>query len=160
MKKILEAEKKVNAINLDSILYTLVKRKGWTEWSMEKAKEIEKLYRYFLILVISYPDKNIVPTKEIDTFWHTHILDTEKYMEDCNNAFGYYVHHFPYFGLRGTTDEKIAKDSFLETCYLFKKHFDVSLLDNIARCSSHCRSACGPKNTAIDDQKNAYRPTL
>jgi hypothetical protein len=41
---------------------------------------------------------------EVDTFWHYHILDTLKYAEDCQAVFGYFLHHFPYMGLRGEDD--------------------------------------------------------
>jgi len=157
MKNFNDIELAVKRINLDSIIFTLTKREDWTMWNIEKAKKVEQLYRYFLTLVVAYPNKHIVPTKDIDTFWHTHILDTEKYMKDCQEAFGYYIHHFPYFGLRGKKDEKLATDSFLETSILFQKHFNISLIDNIARCSSHCRSACGP-NSIINS--NATRPSI
>jgi hypothetical protein len=40
----------------------------------------------------------------VDTFWHYHILDTLKYAEDCQAVFGYFLHHFPYLGLRGEED--------------------------------------------------------
>lgn len=144
-KELSRARDKINQIDLEPVLFTLVKREDWTLWDLEKAKNVENLYRSFLTLIALYPEKNIVPTKDIDTFWHTHILDTEKYIDDCNKVFGYYIHHFPYFGLRGAEDEKYANDSFKETCELFLEHFSIDLVDSVAKCSSHCRSACGPK---------------
>ena len=158
MRDIREIQKKVESIDLGSILYTLTKRPDWTLWNIDKAKAVEILYRHFLTLVVAYPDKNIVPTQDIDTFWHTHILDTEKYMDDCEKSFGYYIHHFPYFGLRGKEDEQMAADSFSETSELFKKHFGVPLLEESDRCSSHCRSACGPHIVHIANVNT--RPSL
>ena len=150
---------KINKIDLEPILFTLTKRDDWTLWSLDKAKRVEKLYRQFLTLIVLYPDKSIVPTKEIDEFWHTHILDTEKYMSDCQNTFGYYIHHFPYYGLRGKKDEEKANKSFDETCKLFKKHFNMNLVrlmskcDGSGRCSSHCKQACGPKKEIFYEER-------
>ncbi len=36
-----------------------------------------------------------IPFMAIDITWHTHILFTEKYFEDCGNIFGFYLHHSP-----------------------------------------------------------------
>jgi hypothetical protein len=44
------------------------------------------------------------PSMDVDTFWHYHILDTMKYARDCEEVFGYFLHHFPYVGLRGEDD--------------------------------------------------------
>jgi hypothetical protein len=43
---------------------------------------------------------------DVDNFWHYHILDTKKYAVDCHNVFGYFLHHFPYVGMRGEEDEQ------------------------------------------------------
>lgn len=46
------------------------------------------------MVMIQSPDKN-TPTPVVDIVWHTHILFTRKYMADCKNIFGYYLHHLP-----------------------------------------------------------------
>lgn len=94
--------------------------KGWTK---EDADLVAVWYRRFLTLNAMYPLKSIVPTKRIDEMWHAHILDTRAYIADCQSIFGEYLHHFPYFGLRGEDDAKDLADSFTETCGLFIKHF-------------------------------------
>ncbi len=65
---------------------------GWTE---DLCNEAEIEYMKFLALKRTYPEKEIVPNRVVDIFWHQHILDTMKYAEDCENLFGYFVHHFP-----------------------------------------------------------------
>lgn len=57
-------------------------------------------YRNFLYLCGS-TGEIIVPTKDIDLIWHAHILDTLKYHNDCKRIFGFFLHHYPYFGIRG-----------------------------------------------------------
>ena len=76
-------------------------------------------------------------------------------MQDCNEIFGYYVHHFPYFGLRGNDDVENAMNAFNKTKELYKLHFNISIFGS-AKCSSHCKQACGPKRS-IDFEK---RPSL
>jgi len=56
------------------------------------------------MLLAKYPQMQISPTRDIDAFWHAHILDTRKYIDDCERVFGFYLHHFPYFGMRGADD--------------------------------------------------------
>jgi hypothetical protein len=34
----------------------------------------------------------------VDEFWHTHILQTMKYADDCQAVFGTFLHHNPHIG--------------------------------------------------------------
>ena len=70
------------------------------------------LYRRFLALNIVYEDRKICPTGPIDDFWHAHILDTHAYAQDCDYLFGRYLHHFPYFGMRGPDDYEALQTAF------------------------------------------------
>jgi len=108
-------------------------------WSQEEAEEAELWYKRFLKLRIITGNVGIVPTKVIDEMWHAHILDTRAYHQDCQKIFGHYLHHFPYFGLRGGEDAAKLQSSFHETCALFTKHFGESPLE----VSS---STCGNRN--------------
>ncbi|NJL09636.1 MAG: hypothetical protein HC908_03855, partial [Calothrix sp. SM1_7_51] len=65
----------------------------------------------------------IVPNKAVDQFWHQHILDTEKYYQDCQEVFGYFMHHFPYFGMRGENDKQALDAAFGETLTLLREQF-------------------------------------
>jgi hypothetical protein len=73
-------------------------------WSREYVERMELAYKRFLTLMVRFPDQTIAPTKDVDKFWHGHILDKMKYAEDCQNVFGHFLHHFPYFGMRGEED--------------------------------------------------------
>lgn len=50
-----------------------------------------------------------------------------EYAEDCQNIFGYFLHHFPYFGMRGDDDSKNLKDAFAHTNDLLLQKFGQSL---------------------------------
>lgn len=94
----------IDALNLDAIKVKLMHRSG-QGWSLEHANAMEFEYRRFLTLMKKYPTEQTAPFVEVDIFWHYHILDTLQYAADCEAVFGYFLHHFPYVGLRGTSDE-------------------------------------------------------
>lgn len=126
---------------VEQLDFTMLKRKMVEEheWTPEFCNEVESLYRRFLALNIRYPDRKICPTGPIDEFWHAHILDTRAYMRDCDVLFGGYLHHFPYFGMRGPDDKAALENAFGESIELFITHFgiDPTAGDIVARsCSS------------------------
>ena len=95
----------IAALDLDPIKVKLMHAQSGEGWSREKADAVELEYRRFLFLMKKFPEAASAPLFDVDTFWHYHILDTLKYMEDCDAVFGHYLHHFPYLGLRGEDDE-------------------------------------------------------
>ncbi|WP_300751946.1 hypothetical protein [Janthinobacterium sp.] len=97
--------KAIAELNLDAIKVKLMHRESGEGWSLEKANAVEFEYRRFLILMKQFPREETAPLMDVDTFWHYHILDTLKYAADCEQVFGYFLHHFPYIGLRGEDDE-------------------------------------------------------
>jgi hypothetical protein len=139
MKNLSQIEELIDNIDLEPIIFTLVSREEGPGWSIVKANLIETWYRRFLALVKMCPNQTIVPTKDIDMFWHFHILDTRKYMEDCDIVFGSYFHHFPYFGSRGKEDKNNFEKTFLIAQELFIKHFGESPISaGIADCGGLC----------------------
>jgi len=101
----------VMQLDLEPIKMKLMHVESGEGWSLEQANAVEKEYRRFLCLMKMYPREPIAPLVDVDTFWHYHILDTMKYAADCEQAFGYFMHHYPYVGLRGGDDEQFRVDS-------------------------------------------------
>ena len=101
----------VMQLDLSAIKTKLMHAASGEGWSRQKADAVEQAYRRFLCLMATYPDESIAPLVDVDTFWHYHILDTMKYAADCQQAFGYFMHHYPYVGLRGGDDEQVRLDS-------------------------------------------------
>ena len=134
-------------LNLEPVKFSLMEREEGPGWSFEKVQSLETWYRRFLYLIYLYPEKTIVPTKDIDTFWHTHILDTKKYMEDCDFLFGRYFHHFPYFGMRGEKDRQNLKIAFKSSVDLYFKHFGESPLSVE---SADCGALCNEPTPKLD----------
>jgi hypothetical protein len=94
----------IAALDLDAIKVKLMHEESGEGWSLAYADAVEFEYRRFLYLVKKFPHEQAAPLFDVDVFWHYHILDTMKYAADCEAVFGYFLHHFPYVGLRGEED--------------------------------------------------------
>lgn len=77
-------------------------------WDDERVAAAQKAYLEFLQLCKTYPDRKISAPADVDEFWHEHMLDSVNYHKDCENYFGYYLHHDPCLG---ETDLKGAQDT-------------------------------------------------
>ena len=117
---------KLNQLDLRAIAYELM-HASEEKWSFEQTKQALNHYSMFLWLINFYPDRKLVPTQEIDRVWHYHILDTMKYAEDCEMLFGRFIHHFPYFGERGTIDRENLQKAFEQTQVIFEEHFGINM---------------------------------
>jgi hypothetical protein len=132
---------KIQMLDLEPIMVKLMDPVEGEGWTLAHVRETETWYRRFLYLNALYPNRSIVPTKAIDTFWHYHILDTEKYAEDCQRVFDYFLHHFPYFGMRGDEDRQNLLDASRQTWDLFRDHFNeepMILGGEASKCSKSC----------------------
>lgn len=112
-------------------------------WSPNYIERVETEYRRYLALSRYYPDKAIVPSKIVDTFWHGHILDTQAYALDCERLFGYFLHHYPYFGMRGREDAEALGAAYDETLDLYERHFGPAPVDLWARSGAARCPNCG-----------------
>jgi hypothetical protein len=92
-------------LDLDPIKVKLMHKESGEGWSRAQVDQVEIEYRRFLSLMKLFPQEQVAPLFDVDIFWHYHILDTMKYAADCEQIFGYFLHHFPYTGLRGEDDE-------------------------------------------------------
>lgn len=63
-------------------------------------------------------------------------MDTEKYAVDSDVVFGYFLHHFPYFGMRGAEDARNLRLAFEETLALVKQEFGESWVSESITCSA------------------------
>jgi hypothetical protein len=116
----------IAALDLEPVKVKLMHQESGEGWTLEQANAVEFEYRRFLYLMKRFPHEAAAPLQDVDTFWHYHILDTVKYAADCEAVFGYFLHHFPYIGLRGEDDlaaharvgdrmKELYEDTFGET---------------------------------------------
>ncbi len=117
----------IRALDLDPIKVKLMEADEGQGWSREYADRMEVAYKRFLTLLVTHPETTVAPSKEIDKFWHAHILDTMKYADDCQQVFGYFLHHFPYFGLRGADDAAQLAQAGQEMERLYEQEFGEAM---------------------------------
>lgn len=99
------------------------------DWNETKLNQAESGYRCFLALCKTEPKKKVRPTKTVDEVWHSHILFTRQYHEDCKAYFGYYLHHRP-----------LASDSPMEGEDM-NAMLKARQLEGLGLC---CRGYCDP----------------
>jgi hypothetical protein len=104
----------IKALDLTPIKFKACRKEDGYGWSTAYADQMEVAYKRYLILHAKHPDLTLAPEQDVDRFWHMHILDTRKYAADCETTFGYFLHHFPYLGLRGEEDAQALQAAFLE----------------------------------------------
>ena len=161
-----EVRRVIEEIDLDPIKVKLMDTKEGLSWTRDCADEVERLYRHFLFLSWKYSDRPITPSWDIDDFWHFHILDTMKYVEDCNRIFGHYLHHFPYFGMRDEEDAAKLTAAAEETRRLFYEECGVDPSQTPAlvggrKCGKYCGSVVpGINPGGLDILQVQRRPTL
>ena len=113
---------RIDALDLEPIVYKLMHPEpGETGLTLARADQDVALYRCFLKLCVLHPGTTIVPTRQLDHVWHTHMLDTAKYRADCDRVFGFFLDHFPYFGFRGEADRRAWREDFAQTRRLFSR---------------------------------------
>ena len=120
-------------LNLDQIKTKLMHVESGEGWSQEKTEAVEVEYRRFLYLMKVCPTEQIAPLVEVDVFWHYHILDTMKYAVDCEQVFGYFLHHYPYLGMDGAAGEEAERNGSIERMReLYESAFNVPYASNAA----------------------------
>lgn len=116
----------IQALDLERIKINLMDMEEGHGWSRQYADKNEREYKRFLTLVVKYPDQMLAPSNDVGKFWHSHILNTLKYTEDCENVFGYFLHHAPYFGMYGGEDAVSLAKAEVNTVRLYEQEFGQS----------------------------------
>ena len=148
----------LNELDLEPIMVKAMDEEEGMGWSLEFTKRVATEYRKYLVLCKEYPQVALVPSSFVDDFWHLHILDTLKYKSDCEQYFGYFLHHFPYFGMRGEEDAKNLKTAWIESRSIYKSRFG-ELPDDLWLASKRCPN-CGRRCNSPTNYTMLERPRL
>lgn len=109
-------------LDLEPIIAHLEMR-GYLHWDSAKLRDTAEWYRRLLYLRAIEKRAVLVPTNDIDEFWHAHILNTDKYRNDCEKLFHGFIDHRPLVNLN-CDEEGQLKDNFSNTLRLFRKYFN------------------------------------
>jgi hypothetical protein len=159
----------IEGLDLGPIKFKLMDPEEGEGWSRQFVEHLETQYKRYLTLVAKYPREAIAPDREVDRFWHAHILDTRKYIDDCERVFGFYLHHFPYFGMRGTDDAAALATAGERTRELYAAEFGAepkradSAFCSVAReafCSATSGAFCSVSAGPLDTRTRPSLPPL
>jgi hypothetical protein len=138
----------IAALDLNPIKVKLMHKQSGEGWSVERANAIETEYRRFLYLMNAFPEAQVAPTVDVDTFWHYHILDTMKYARDCERTFGRFLHHYPYLGMEGEDGIEMQQQAGERTRALYESTFGLSYVRPLradgALEAADVQTACAP----------------
>ena len=125
-----EAKNYVEKLNLNYIVEAMcAEHYSLPRWVRLEAEQCCSLYKNFLWLNKKFLPLELVPTREIDEFWHNHILYTREYVKDCYHIFGHYFHHEPASPL-GDQEKLITNFQQTEKLYLEEFKAPLVLLKN------------------------------
>ena len=142
-----ELDQSIRELDLRRIMWKMADSEEGGGYAKETLEEAETGYRRFLQLHLLFPGMEIVPTKMIDKVWHQHILDTKAYSRDCQEIFGSFLHHYPYFGMNGEEDQENLQRCFEKTQEAWIGVFGEPMFEREAvRCGGHACHA--PSNCA------------
>ena len=84
-----------------------------------EAMEVE--YKRYMKLRVTYPDKILPTSSEVDPMWHAHILFTKDYAAMCESVGIDFIHHKPTDS--DAEERSLDKEYELSTLVLYNKHF-------------------------------------
>lgn len=142
-------------LDLEPILVKAMDAEEGHGWTLDFASRVSLEYRRFLVLCLEHPQDPIVPSSLVDDLWHLHILDTQKYGEDCQHCFGSMLHHFPYFGMRGEKDATNLREAWLKTLALYQSTFGAAAPAHLWPHSNRCPN-CGKRCRGVEDANSAH----
>ncbi len=152
----------IRALDLESIKLRVMDPELGEGWTREYAESVERAYRNYLTMLVKHPEntEDIVVSKDVDEFWHAHILHTMKYTEDSERVFGTYLHHNP--DISGRAPAEIERKAALveKTRRLYQQEFgrmqdcNTAWAANAAMCGAAIRTMeaamCGAAIRAED----------
>lgn len=116
----------IKNLNLSYIVASLSRK---IDCSSDEGFQYVERYKNFLRLRLKYWPKILSPTLDIDLVWHSHILHTEFYTNDCKKIFGDYLHHVPepLFEIESDIVREIQKEMdivTMQTAILYELEFN------------------------------------
>ena len=124
----------IQALDLEPVKLRAMDAELGEGWTREYADSVEVAYKNYLTMLVKYPDdaEDIMLSKDVDEFWHTHILQTTKYAGDCEKVFGNFLHHEPHVGERTPADLEKRVVLAAKTRQLYEREFGSAKRADVA----------------------------
>ena len=141
----------IHALDLEPMKLRMMDPELGEGWTREYAESIERAYRNYLTVLVKHPEdtEDIVVSKDVDEFWHAHILHTMKYTDDCERVFGTYLHHNPDVGGRAPAEIKKKAALVEKTRRLYQQESAMCGAAIRAENAAMCGAAIGTENAAM-----------
>ena len=117
------------------------------DWTPDRTQAGLDNYRKFLLLAANNPDRLIAPTRDIDEFWHLHMLHPQAYHDDCQRLMGRILDHDGGFGA-SPEELPILGHHFEQTARLWEAAYGEPYAgpsqtsDGMTKCTRNCVSRC------------------
>src|SRR3954471_12311792 len=99
-KPIVDVIAAIDGLDLESVKIRLMDEELGEGWTQEYADSVEEAYKTYLTMLAKYQEhaEDIMLAKDVDEFWHTHILQTITCADGSEAFFGRFLHHSPHIG--------------------------------------------------------------
>lgn len=120
-----------------------------SEWTDADRAFSLRRYRMWLGLKLRNPTTRLAPTKDIDVFWHLHMLSPVAYYRDCLRLFGKLLDHDGGFG-KGPGELELLGRVHQHTAELFEATYGEpyagaavgEAADGLRNCWHDCQDRC------------------
>ncbi len=119
-----------------------------SDWSDAQRIEGERRYRQWLELKRRNPGARLAPTRNIDLFWHLHMLAPVAYLRDCTRLFGRVLDHDGGFG-KDPAELPTLQAVYADTARLWESTWGTAYADDgtrvddqLQKCWHDCQSRC------------------
>jgi hypothetical protein len=149
----------IQALDLESVKLRVMDSELGEGWSREYTDSIEAAYKNYLAMLVKYPDdiEDIQISKDVDHFWHMHILHTLKYADDCQRLFGNFLHHEPQPREASSADIRKRSELAEQTRRLYRQEPLCSRNAHTAYCNATAETTLGSYcNASMPAQQAAY----
>jgi hypothetical protein len=153
----------IQSLDLEPVKLRMMDAELGEGWTREYADSVGVAYKTYLTMLVKYPDdaEDILLSEDVDEFWHTHILQTRKYMQDCQNVFGNYLHHEPEIGMPTAAANLEKRAAQLEkTRKLYEREFAYcaasAKAEKAAYCAANAKGESAYCAASIATQNAAY----
>ena len=147
----------IEALDLESVKTRLMDPQLGKGWTRQYADGVEEAYKTFLVMAVKYQElaEDIMLSKDVDEFWHTHILQTMKYADDCEAVFGRFLHHSPHIGALTQADHDKRAALAEKTKLLYEREFGSTHEAEAAWAGRIAHTAAAVSSIAIRDNNSA-----
>ncbi|MBY0310176.1 hypothetical protein K2Q16_03475 [Patescibacteria group bacterium] len=95
---------------------------------LSEEEAVAALRQYYALPILEYPRQQFAISSIVDTYWHTHVLDTRGWRDFCQRVYGRMMHHVP-LDPDNYPDFARVRALYIETRTMLTDHFGEQVSD-------------------------------